>query len=224
MDSSVMPAGIFVVFIMTSPDWGSSVLLCSSHVSVNKAPRGHDYSMSLHPLSASISLPLFPFPLLSIYSRNWWFNEELGHHEWPPPPPSLFRHLFLPFSGEIWFQQIVKKKKNQNKTLYYLLTFALIVAAVQRGGWSVKPECYQRQTGGSLEELLLHLQRVLKLKFPRLSYPRHLINERQCNFHAEKIVISSAKMFYNVGLDLTRLLVRAMFLPPRACCLKLSGW
>lgn len=26
--------------------------------------------------------PLFTTPL-SIYSWNWWFNEELGHHEWP---------------------------------------------------------------------------------------------------------------------------------------------
>lgn len=141
-------AGIFVVFIMTSPDWGSNVLLCSSHVSVNKAPRGHDYSMSLHPLSASISLPLFPFPPLSIYSRNWWFNEELGHHEWPPPNHCIVIY-FSPSRVRFDFSRLLKIKRQPTLLPAYFCTYCCCSAAWV---WSVKPEYYQRQTGGSLEE------------------------------------------------------------------------
>lgn len=46
---------VFIVPIVTSPDQRCHVSLCSPRVSVNTAPRGHDYSFS--PLSASA--PLF---------------------------------------------------------------------------------------------------------------------------------------------------------------------
>lgn len=40
----VVPEDVFIVPIVTSPDRRCHVSLCSSHVSVNTAPRGHDYT------------------------------------------------------------------------------------------------------------------------------------------------------------------------------------
>lgn len=75
----------------------AAVLLFVHFMSVNTAPRGHDYPMSLPPLSLSVLLCLSLFILPSvhlppapIYSRNWWFNEQLGHHERPRPSSASF--------------------------------------------------------------------------------------------------------------------------------------
>lgn len=43
----VVPEDVFIVPIVTSPDQCCHVSLCSSHVSVNTAPRGHDHTVSL---------------------------------------------------------------------------------------------------------------------------------------------------------------------------------
>lgn len=43
----VVPEDVFIVPIVTSPDRRCHISLCSSHVSVNTAPRGHDNTVSL---------------------------------------------------------------------------------------------------------------------------------------------------------------------------------
>lgn len=55
MLACVVPEDVFIVPTVTSPDQRCHVSLCSPRVSVNTAPRGHEYAVS--PLSASA--PLF---------------------------------------------------------------------------------------------------------------------------------------------------------------------
>lgn len=60
MLACVVPEDVFIVPIVTSPDQRCHVSLCSPRVSVNTAPRGHDYSISPslpQPLSLFISPP-----------------------------------------------------------------------------------------------------------------------------------------------------------------------
>lgn len=59
MGSGVGPEDVFVVLIMTSPDQSRRIRLCSSHLSVNTAPRGHDCSMSLSSPPCLACPPLF---------------------------------------------------------------------------------------------------------------------------------------------------------------------
>lgn len=157
MGSSAAPEDVFVVLIMTSPEQICHVLLCSSHVRVNTAPRGHAFSMSRLPLSASVSLLCSP-PPLSIFSWNWWFNEELTHHRWPLPslfflydffsPPPLSVCVCVAAGGGSFGEILIHRLQNFGS----FLAFALTVLHSSVGFVCVAPALPEENKQGSLDQ------------------------------------------------------------------------
>lgn len=122
-----MPKDVFVVLGMTSPDQSCHIILCSSYLSVNSAPGGPDYALCL-PLNCLFALSTSS---QSIYSWNWWFNEEFGHHEWPLSSLQSSHFFLFMYSSFGWI--IFSKLQNLNS--FVLLHFLVLQSSIDLFKW-----------------------------------------------------------------------------------------